>query len=89
MRIWIESPYDSSRITRIVKKRGVTISKDPDFVITYGGDGTILVAERKYPGVPKIPISRSRICSKCFNYMIKNLSSVLDKIKRGEFSIIE
>ncbi|GAB4322808.1 MAG: NAD(+)/NADH kinase [Candidatus Sumerlaeia bacterium] len=30
--------------------------KDPETIITYGGDGTLLGAERDFPGVPKLPI---------------------------------
>ena len=37
----------------------------PDFVLCYGGDGTLLYAEREYPGVPKVMIRNSRICHNC------------------------
>ncbi|MEX2016614.1 MAG: hypothetical protein WD873_08220 [Candidatus Hydrogenedentales bacterium] len=32
----------------------------PDVVVCYGGDGTLLSAELKWPGVPKVPIRNSR-----------------------------
>lgn len=38
----------------------VRVQDDPDVVISYGGDGTLLTAERLYPGVPKVPIRNSR-----------------------------
>ncbi|MBI4176662.1 MAG: NAD(+)/NADH kinase [Candidatus Aenigmarchaeota archaeon] len=88
MRIWIESPYDFAKIERMVRKSGIKVSRTrPDFVIAYGGDGTILIAERKYPGVPKIPIPKSRICGKCFNYSAGNLPLVLEKLKKKEYTI--
>lgn len=36
------------------------VLKEPDVVICYGGDGTLLAAEREWPGVPKVPIRNSR-----------------------------
>lgn len=36
------------------------VLEDPDVVISYGGDGTLLTAERLYPGIPKVPIRNSR-----------------------------
>ena len=40
----------------------------PDVVITHGGDGTLLDAERKYPGVPKFPIRDQRSAPLCENH---------------------
>jgi NAD+ kinase len=36
------------------------VLKEPDAIICYGGDGTLLAAEREWPGVPKVPIRNSR-----------------------------
>lgn len=36
------------------------VSSEPDVVVSYGGDGTLLSAERAWPGVPKVPIRNSR-----------------------------
>lgn len=63
-------------------------SKSPDFVITHGGDGTILRAERKYPGVPKITIRGSEGGFKC-NYTENDLEDVLIKIDNGTYKIKE
>lgn len=88
MRIWIESIYDVSVMLRKVRKSGLMVSrKTPDYVIAYGGDGTILAAESKYPGTPKIPLSRSMICSKCVYYRPEDLGTVLDKLDHGKFRI--
>lgn len=85
MKIWIESPYDKSEIVKSVKKRAKITRIDPDFVITYGGDGTILVAERKFPGVPKVPIRNSKICSMCVSYGKDSIEHLLEKLEKGEF----
>lgn len=61
----------------------------PDLVITYGGDGTILYAERKYPGIPKITIrEENSIGSKCL-YTESELEYILLKIKNGKYKLRE
>lgn len=57
---------NSKDIEKLVKKLGFEIvTEDSDVVLSYGGDGTLLSAERKYPGIPKLPIRDSLICKKC------------------------
>lgn len=46
----------------------VPVSQNPEVVITYGGDGTLLEAERKFPQVPKLPIRHSQNCRYCANH---------------------
>lgn len=41
------------------------VSSSPDVVISYGGDGSLLGAERDHPGVPKCPLRDSRANPKC------------------------
>lgn len=41
------------------------VEKDPELVISYGGDGSLLGAERDWPGVPKCPIRDVRRNPKC------------------------
>lgn len=90
MKIWIQSCHDKKDIERVVKNFGARISrKSPDFIICYGGDGTILEAERMYPGVPKIPVKFSRICAKCPVYSPKDIKEILLKLKRKEYDIKE
>lgn len=38
---------------------------EPDVVVCYGGDGTLLAAELHFPGVPKAPILNSRRGHRC------------------------
>lgn len=67
--------------------RGFTYDADnPDFIITVGGDGTFLVAERDRPGIPKLLVRDSLVCFKCHN---EPFSEMLDAIETGESLIKE
>src|SRR3989344_2107377 len=57
-------------IKPIITKAGFKIVKSkPDFVISYGGDGTLMQSEYVFPGIPKIILKGSLICKKasCFS----------------------
>jgi len=41
------------------------VEEKPDVVITHGGDGALLGAEREFPGVPKFPIRDIRTAPLC------------------------
>ena len=41
------------------------VTEDPEIVVCYGGDGTLLAAELQYPGVPKVPILNSQRGHRC------------------------
>jgi len=60
--------------------------KDPDVVISFGGDGTALFAERMYPTIPRILIKHSKVCVKCKEH---DFSKVLTALKEKRFKIIE
>lgn len=51
--------------TKLLKKNGEYSATSPDIVISLGGDGTFLHAERLYPGVPKLLVRDESICVKC------------------------
>lgn len=53
--------------------------KDLNLIICYGGDGTLIGADRLYPNTPKLAIRSSHICAKC--YSPDNLSAILESIK--------
>lgn len=53
-----------------------------DLVICMGGDGTLLGAEEKYPGIPKIALRISDICSKCTKNKIED--KLFDEILTGK-----
>ncbi len=41
------------------------VEKDPDYIVCYGGDGTLLAAELRWPGIPKLPVRNSRRGHRC------------------------
>jgi NAD+ kinase len=76
---------NSESIRSMVEKYGFEIvDKNPDFVISYGGDGTLVQAEYEFPDIPKIILKGSIVCKKanCFSN-----EEVLEKIKKGDFKI--
>lgn len=69
----------------VVKEAGFSIvSENPDVVISFGGDGTLLYAEREHPGIPKLPIRDSEFCHKCLEHDEKIL---LKKLQNNELSL--
>lgn len=80
---------DIRRIAEVLAMFDIDIDNNkPDIVIAHGGDGTILRAERKYPGIPKITIRASQGGFKC-GYTEQELEDVLIKIENGTYEIKE
>lgn len=63
----------------------------PDLIVSYGGDGTLLASERKYPGVPKLPIRDSLTCKKCSRHTSEFLieSLVDNRLKLSKLNKLE
>jgi NAD+ kinase len=56
----------------------------PDLIFCHGGDGTLLRAERMFPGVPKVPGrvgARSRLCPE------HRLPAILDRLSRDALPV--
>ena len=62
--------------------------KNPDVVVSIGGDGTALYAERIYPGIPRIMIRHSKICEKC-KLGTHDFSKLLNALKKKKYKVIE
>lgn len=61
---------------------GLDVVEDrPDVIITYGGDGTLLAAERHFPSIPKLPIRDSAVCIKCEPHTNEQLLQALAEKK--------
>jgi NAD+ kinase len=57
---------DLKEITKLVKTFNIELTtKKAELIIAYGGDGTLIHAERLYPEVPKLPMRNSKVCKKC------------------------
>ncbi len=65
MKICFYGRYLEEIIPFFQKHHYVCCSDNPDLVVTHGGDGTLLEAEHKYPGVPKFPIRDQRSAKLC------------------------
>lgn len=89
MKFTVVSLKNTQRIVEILEMFGHDIDNNkPDFVITYGGDGTVLYSERKYPGIPKITLRAGSVGFKCI-YSIEDLEDILIKIDNGKYKIKE
>ncbi len=56
----------------------------PDLIVAHGGDGTLLQAEREYPGIPKFPIRDERTAPRCPEHAAELL---LEKFRGGEMQL--
>ncbi len=62
MKIAIVTKFNKepTELKRFLTKFNFTyVTEDPDLVISEGGDGTLLIAERNFPGVPKLLLKKS------------------------------
>ena len=83
----VVSQHDTSEIEAALVAEGFKIvGKNPDFIICYGGDGTVLFSERTIPEVPKLIIKTSRVCRKC-DYTRKDLKKLLSNIRNEKYCL--
>jgi NAD+ kinase len=81
-RVKVVSQHGTSEIEAALSAEGFKIvDNNPDFILCYGGDGTVLFTERTIPEIPKLIIKTSRVCRKC-DYTIKQLKNLLSNIKK-------
>lgn len=83
---------NSKSIEGLVKSLGFELTHtNPEIIISYGGDGTLLSAEREFPSTPKLPLRNSRVCNKCSAHenevMLKKLLG--GKLRLKEYKKIE
>ncbi|MCJ7614663.1 hypothetical protein MUO71_07885 [Candidatus Bathyarchaeota archaeon] len=78
---------DPSEVRKVLARAGFElVEENPDFVVCYGGDGTVLFGEREFPEIPKLIIKTSRAC-RMYDYALDDLSKLLSKIKAGDYQI--
>ncbi|MDX1535189.1 MAG: hypothetical protein R3346_00255 [Candidatus Spechtbacterales bacterium] len=78
---------NKEELTPVLKEMGFRVGEEsPEFIISYGGDGTIMQAEHKYPEIPKIALRNSAICKKC--PPLDN-EEILSRVINGKYSVEE
>jgi NAD+ kinase len=86
-RVLVVSRQGTSKIRDALAAEGFKVVEgNPDFIVCYGGDGTVLFSERRYPEVPKLIIKTSPVCRK-FDYTMDELKNVLPKIREGNYCL--
>ena len=71
---------------KALEKEGFEYSDKPEIVFCIGGDGTFLIAERRFPGILKVLTRDSKTCKNCHEHTIEEISKV---IKAGKYKIRE
>ncbi|OGI15785.1 hypothetical protein A3K63_00220 [Candidatus Micrarchaeota archaeon RBG_16_49_10] len=86
MRVAVVSKFDVNMNEKILAAGLEYSERNPELVISLGGDGTLFRSERKYPGVPKLPIrGDSKHCKKC---AVKSMNrAVLRRLAQGKYKI--
>lgn len=78
---------NSETISHLIPEYGLELVHDkPDVIVSYGGDGTLLAAERKFPAISKLPIRDSKVCKKC---PIHTTEHLLQKLSNGDIKLEE
>src|SRR5579872_3534296 len=62
------------------------VDENPEYVFSFGGDGTLMRSESEYPGVPKLFLKNSKI-SKLSHGLLNE--EALDRFVAGKFNIKE
>jgi NAD kinase len=65
MRIHIAGRNLEDILPAVERQNVEIVESSPDLVITHGGDGALLGAEREFPGVPKLPVRDFRTAPRC------------------------
>lgn len=73
-------------LTPLVSELGFkVVQENPEVIISYGGDGTILAAEHELPGVPKLALRDSLVCVKCADHEDR---TVLQALRAGKLQLV-
>jgi NAD kinase len=77
-----KNPEKIQNLKERLKKFDIKYSEDsPDLVISYGGDGTFLISERQFPGIPKILVRDSDKGNNCHQMDIEEIIEIY--LKKG------
>lgn len=67
---------------------GIPVAESPETVVVLGGDGTLLLAERLFPHIPKLSIGCGHL-SFLSTISAQQIKQGMDKFMRGEFAVDE
>lgn len=85
--VMVVSRQDTSKIKCVLAEEGFKVVEvSPDFILCYGGDGTVLFSERRFPEVPKLIVKTSRSCRRC-DYSPAQLRDVLSTIREDKYCL--
>jgi len=62
------------------------VESNPDVIVCYGGDGTLLYGERLYPGVPKVMLRNSQVCASCAQ---EAKEVVLPLLRDSQYTVVD
>lgn len=81
MKIALYGNPDANQLAHL-KKNGFVLSvRSPKFIFVFGGDGSIMKSEQKFPSVPKVIVKKSKICKKCPSLSLEEIVIYLKKKK--------
>lgn len=72
--------------TLLIRRGFVHDPGNAEFMVSLGGDGTFLRAERRFPGLPKLCVRDSLVCFKCHD---EPIDEMLEMISSGHYRIHE
>ena len=91
---WVSSRFGTGHIERALAAAGFALRRQrPDIVLAYGGDGTVLEAERFWPGVLKLAVApaahglRLRRLRHCPAVPEVALPAALRKLRAGRYRV--
>lgn len=90
-RIKIFSRHNVSDLLPFLKENFSLVEENPEVVLVWGGDGSLLQAEYLFPGIPKLLLKGSRVCKLCSSFLNQKFSNleILQKFKDGFFTLEE
>ena len=83
MRVALVGQYsdDLLPLARELEFEVVEADQDPEVIVAYGGDGSLIGAEARWPGIPKMGLRSSRSCEKC---ELHDDRKVMARLAQGE-----
>jgi len=73
MKVILFGKYNRNHIDFLKKNKINIVKTKGDFVIVFGGDGSLMQAELKYPFIPKVAVRQSRVCKKCLPFPFEEI----------------